>query len=264
MAQRGPGLRIKFEHIGGLTERTLLRDPFYFQCAPLDAFTRSLAFSHTDYETLGGHQHSTPGAMQLRSFTFNTLAVDWGAPWTLLNKLPLNAPKDLRGQGVRLSGPVEQFAVEIPTPLQISRELEKLLESGTPFYMSAHSPILWQFSEIPQGRLPVTMRQLEVEERAGEVDARYFNINLVEFRRPIIYQRAKGAASKKVPVTLFVRNLPNTRATLYKLAKWYYGSSAKWRVISKANGWKIAPSINLKTHFKKQKNRKIRIPALRK
>ena len=251
----GEGLRIKFEHIGGLTERTLLPQPFHFQCPPLDAFTRSLAFSHTDYETLGGHQHSTPGAMQLRSFTFNTVAVDWGAPWTLLDRLPVNTPRD-----------IATFTADIPTPLEISRELEALLASGTPFYMSAHSPLLWQRAEIPEGRLPVTMRALEVEERAGEVDARYFNINLVEFRRPIISQKGKGLAgsSKKVPVTLFVRNLPNTRPTLYKLAKWYYGSSALWRLISKANGWHIPPSTNLKTHFKKQKSRKIRIPARRK
>jgi hypothetical protein len=251
----GGGLRLKFERIGGLTERTLLRQAFHFQCPPLDAFARSLAFSHTDYETLGGYQHSTPGAMQLRSFQFNTVAVDWGAPWNLWNKLPINTPLN-----------VEEFTmgVGVPTPLEIARELEALLQSGTPFYLSAHSPLLWHLSELPQGRLPVTMRALEVEERAGEVDARYFNINLVEFRRPIISQRGKGVVSKKVPVTLFVRNLPDSRNTIYKLAKWYYGSSAKWRVISKANGWKIPPSVNLKRHFAKQRARKIRIPALRK
>jgi hypothetical protein len=249
----GEGLRIKFEHCLGLTERTLLQRPFYFQCPPLDAFTRALQYSHSDYETLDGQQHSHPAAMQLRSFTFNTVAVDWGAPWTLLDRLPVNTTADL-----------STFTADIPTPLEVAFQLEKLLESGTAFYMSARSPLLWHASEFPQGRLRVTMRSLEVEERAGEIDARYFNINLVEFRRPIISERGKGrAASSRLPVTLLIRNLPRKRDTLYELAKFYYGSASKWRVISKANGWRFAPTVNVKTRFRQQRSKKVRIPALR-
>jgi hypothetical protein len=261
-AQRhgGPGLRLTFTRIPGLTKRTLLQHPYYFQCPPLDTFSRSGQFSHTDYDSLRTGQFSRPGSMQLRSFSFNTVHIDWGAPWTLLNKLPLNADED----------ETRFVSSNFPTPLEAAYALEGLLESGTPFYFSAASPLLWHLPEIPHGRLPVTMRTLEVEERAGEVDARYFNINLVEFRRPVISAQAKGkgqrgrqGGSDRLPVSFFARNLPANRDTMHELAKFYYGSASKWRVIAKANGFtRLAGSVNLKAYFAKQRSRKITVPAL--
>jgi nucleoid-associated protein YgaU len=86
-------------------------------------------------------------------------------------------------------------------------------------------------------------------------------VNFVEFRRPTILAQRKGKGIH-LPANVLVRTLPAKRDTLYELAKFYYGSASKWRVIHKANRLHIPPSLNLKKHFRAQKQKKLRIPKL--
>lgn len=243
----GGGLHIRLSRITNLTEKGLLPHPFFFQCPPLEAFTRSFQFSHSDYDSLRSGQFSRPGSMQLRSWTFNTLFVDYGAPFTLYEKLPPNYEND------------GQFQTNPPGLLGMTDQLESLLESGTPFYLYVANLTARSRAEFKQGKMMATLRTLEVEERAGETDARYANVNFVEFRRPSIITQRKGKGAK-LPVSVLVRTLPAKRDTLYELAKFYYGSASKWRLIHKANSLHVAPSLNLKKHFAAQRNKKLRIP----
>jgi hypothetical protein len=267
----GGGLRVSMSRIPGMTGPKLLRTPFLFQCPPSESFSRSFAFSHSDYDTLRAGQQSRPVGMQLRTITFDTLFLDYGAPFTLIDPLPRN----YYGNRSRADGSDDgAFASDAPEPLHMTDELEAILESGTPFYLHVGQRDLWQRMDVDA--MPATLRTLSVEERAGEVDTRYVNVAFTEFRHPSLGPRKAGGGkgvkgkSDRLPTSVTVAQLPAGEDNLYALAKRYYGSQAKWRVIAKANGLagggssssNVPPSYSLKSVYGVKSKHKIRIPAL--
>lgn len=237
----GEGLRLRFSALAGLTAPGLLDSPFYFQVPPLENFSRQMGYAHSEYDTLRSGQFSRPAGMQLRTWQFQTIFLDYEFSLAVYG--------------------------EVPNPLEAADELEALLESGTPFKFYAGSPRLWGRSDFQQGSVPVTLRTLQVDERAGEVDCRYIDVSLSEFRRPAISGRGFGNSrghigSPYLPANLVVRLLPENRDTLYELARFYYGSASKWRVIAKVNGLDVPPSVSLREWYMRRKDKKLRIPTL--
>lgn len=215
---RGRGLSVAFSRRDE-TKKGLLGDRFLFQVPPTDSFSFSAAFGHTDYDTVSSGQYSRPGGRQLKQIQFSTLFVDYDPQWAawhygVENGLP----------------PVD--------PLGWTGELLELVESGSPFDLTVGQPNVNGAYDIRS--LAVTMRNLEVEERAGEPDARYVNVQLVEWRPISLARRRRG-----LPATVTLHE-KGDRATwdagageetlknpsLSRLAKKFYGSPARYRYIA--------------------------------
>jgi hypothetical protein len=68
--------------------------------------------------------------------------------------------------------------------------------------------------------MPVTMRSVGIEERAGEGDAKYYNMSFTQWRDPVIRRRRR---KRKFPI----RHRLTKKDTLAKLARKYYGDPSK-------------------------------------
>lgn len=140
--------------------------------------------------------------------------------------------------------------------------LERILNTGTPFRLTINNVDLWDKPDID---MYATLRALSVTERAGEVDARYADVQFVEFRSPFL----KGPVSepnknRRLPVTVLVRTLPRGRRTISALAKFYYGSASRVVPIRKANAFLagIGNNTDLVAYFKKRPMLKVKVPKL--
>lgn len=251
-----PGMRVILAPIPGLTKKGIMVDgsgkprSFRFQIPPLESFTRSLAFAHSDYDTLRLGQHSRPGGKQLESIRFQTLIVDMDVPWAVYpNTQEFN----------RTFGPgYSTLRDEMWNLLNITDQLEEILESGSPVKLYAGQPVLWQGGGGESGwdvNMPVTLRSLNIEERAGEPDARYIDVEFVEYRSLKLNRRRLGKAGKakktsaKRPAVVeiyadgraFDMNTETQIATkahpvtLYALAKRYFGDPSWATLIVRAN-----------------------------
>lgn len=236
------GLVVVLSRVEGFTQKGLLSEPFYFQCAPLETMPRDMAWQWTDYLTLGTGYHSQPNAPNLESWSFDTLMVDddWGLWFTQTKK------RDLLG---------------------MVRELKKLGDSMTPFQLQFGNPQLWGEWDVVSG---ATLRGLHVEERAGEPDSRYLTVSFMEFpdaptHKPVPADPTKSkkkTTDERYLAVLDSAKLPTHRDTMAELAKHYYGKVSDWRMIAKASGLtKYGPNTNLRTTAGKQKPPvKIKVP----
>lgn len=234
-AANDEGLRIMFSRLPGYTA-TNLGLPFYFQVPPLDEFGWSVGFTHTDYETVAAGSYSRPGGRTLATIDFNTMFVDFDPTWATHHY----------GAG----GP--------PLDIQLwTRHLRLLCQKGMPFVMRAGTPAMWEHADIED--LPVTMRTLNVVERAGEVDTRYLSMQLVEYRKVTLKRKRRG-----LPATVKVygngiatynsgdgeRRIGTTKdhVDLADISKKFYGSPGKWRRIANANrgleNWRAGWSLD--------------------
>ena len=222
----GPGLRVVLERIPGITKKGLLDQPFRFQVPPLDAFRHQHAHSWLDYDTILSGQFSRKGGRQLIVIPFQALFLDWTPTWAVIQD--------------------ENY---LPDPLRVTRDLLELLETGSPFYFTAGQPELWGHYDILD--LPMKLTTIDVEERGGEIDARYTDVTFVEYRSPkLIDTKKKGKGRKrssdKLPSWVQVNENGSARdksghhfaapCTLHKLALHFYGSHGKWKLIAKRNG----------------------------
>lgn len=228
----GDGLIVALSRIDGLTDASVLKSPFYFQCPPLDRMPRDHSWEWTDYPTIDAGTHSVPVAPDLTTITFDSIFVD----------------NDYRYRFVLTNS---------RHVLSMLRDLAEIGDTMTPFQLQYGQPVLWGVWDAVMG---VTMRSLHVEERHGEDDARYITCSFTEFRDvprlvavpppPRIATAEPNSRSgahetyasprttpsgQRVLAVLAAADLPND-VTLASLAKRYYGSVTDWRAIATASG----------------------------
>jgi hypothetical protein len=246
------GLRVtlqRFKH----TKKGVLKQPLNFQVAPLEAFGWTQATTFNDFDTLSRGQFSRLGGRQLLSFEMRTIVVDYQPTWVSWERARPNAPH----------------------PQRVAQELKDLAQLGSPMMFVARSG-WWEGNDL---RLPVTLRSVAVEERAGEIDARYFDLSFVEWREQTAEQRGysgEDGQGDKTPATVKLEKdgrgveegsgkvVAGNPATLSKLALYYYGDPTLWRAIVMDNGIKdFAPGRDLNELDKNGKRvRKLHIPRL--
>lgn len=267
---RTSGIEVVLRRVPGVTRRKLLRRSYHFQVAPLDEFGWEQAYNWVDYETLRKGQMTRDGGRQLKTVTFSSLVVDHNPQWAVW-------------AGGRRHSIRRDLEAEAPNPLQVARQLEKLLEAGTPIRLIARNRALYDRPEID---MPATLRSVNVRERAGEVDARYFDLSFVEWREPQLRRRGYGKkrshelpAVVRIGVDGVVREVEvegdrvkkgerhkigkkGKPATLRKLAKHFYGEQSGWHAIARKNGIKnFGPEQGLdELHRRGRKHRRLTIP----
>ena len=263
----GEGLRVQLQAIKGITDKGLLKRPFFFQCPPLEEFSIEYAHSHTDYETVSAGQFSRRGGLLLRQTSFDTLFVDQG------------------------SFTVTPGGDEVDAKIEVLiDELVEVVESGSPFLLTvAHQfpPLFfenWDLTEAgPELQMPATMRTLRVSEKAGEGDARYASMSFTEYRDPVVGRNLAGkrrGGGTELPLTgsivsggFFtyadgtqlkqVKGGPRSAGpvALVTLSKKFYGTPNLARHIGGENGlgsWGVETPIN--QHPKYKKGGKLKIP----
>lgn len=217
------GYVIRFSRIRGLTHPKLLRRSLRFPNGPLDSVRQGASFNHGEYQTIRLGTFSRPGGRELRTVSFTTLLTDW----------PL---------------PVATYPDDEQEPLDFLTRLRRIMATGTPFWLHMGTP---SYSDDWDVSMAVTLRSVEAEERAGELDTRYVDLSLVEYRKASVKGRKKGRKEghrSHTPATVTVRKDGTARGirgqvTLAKLARDYYGSTARWRPIARANQGALVKGI---------------------
>jgi hypothetical protein len=247
----GDGLIVGLVAIPGVTSSKILKQPFWFQCPPTDEMPVDITWQWTDYNTIDAGMHSNPNGQGLDVFTFSTLFVD--------------------------DDPHHRFALYRDRHvLSMLRELREIGDAMTPVQLQYGQPTLWGVWDRVVG---VSLRSLHITERAGEVDARYLTVSMTEFpdvprlvavkppHHPGNKSGSHSGSSKngRVLARLNSAHLPKGQRTLAEIAKRYYGSSSPWRLIAKASGLSVGPTVDLpSTVGKKKPPPQIVVPALKK
>ena len=246
------------------TKKGVLKQPLRFQIAPVDEFGWDATYAWNDYETISAGQFTRRGGRQLRTLNLTTLAVDWSAPWAVVQR---GGPEDPLDD--------EDYYSSAGGPWKVAKRLDALVQRGTPMLLIVKNPRL--YSE-PDLQLIVTLRSANLRERAGEPDARYFDLGFTEYRAPKITRKAYGERHELPAQVVITRNgvaieverdnkrLPKKQrhrigtearpATLRKLAKHYYGTPKEWKRIAKRNN--IAKNISGDDSLEKLYNRRKR------
>lgn len=242
------GMRVILAPIKGLTSKKIMlsgsgqQRSFRFQMPPTESFARGMSYSHTDYDTLRLGTHSQPGGPGLQSVSFSTLFVDHDPSYAVWPNTQKFAETDS-------SSGFNTLRDEYWNVLNMTEQLEEIMNSGTPVRLYAGQPTLWQGGGGESGwdvNMPVTLRGLNVEERAGELDARYVDVEFVEYRELRLQRRrmgkatgAAGRSSAKRPAVVEI--YPDGRAydtstekkiatvgkaTLMTLGKYYFGDTS--------------------------------------
>jgi len=244
----GSGLRVTLQSAPGYTDKKLLKAPFRFQVPPLEEYTQQFAFDHAEYTTLKNGTFTRKTGRQLRQIQFQTLFLDYSVSW-------------------------EAWRNPAVDPLEAAETLKGLVLTGTPFQLLVSNSQLW--GEKQDTNMLAVLKALTVTEKAGEPDARYFDVSFQEWRAPAIIKRkqlgkkTKGgqqrpARSKpKTPAYLWVRADGSAKhrskswtaarpVTLNGLSIYFYGRSAHWRTIASANNIKgVASKDNLGVYVRR-------------
>lgn len=259
------GLSIVLTAIPGLTSKDVLETPFFFQCPPLEQFTVEYGFNHVEYDTIRAGTFSRKGGRSLRLVSFDTLTVDWGL-FAFFNFEQIEAMRD---------------------------RLIALTESGEPFEFTAHHSS--QGSEIadvgwPELQMAATLRDLQVIEKAGEGDARYYTAQFSEYRDPVADRQGRGGAGGQggaggpggdLPTFVSVFGDGDVKdakgktigtvekpSSMESLARAYYGDGQQWRNIALKNnltGWGATDKLYRHPRFQKlapKQSDKVKIPNI--
>lgn len=222
------------------TKKGVLRKPLRFPIAPVDEFGWDAAYAWTDYDTISAGQFSRRAGRQLRTLQVTTLAIDWSAPWSVIQSGEQEIDED--------------FYDAAGGPWEMAKRLDTLVMRGTPMLLIVRNEILYSKPDV---QMIVTLRSANLRERAGEPDARYFDLGFTEYRVPKISRKNYGerhelpaqvVITKKgvaIEVERDDKRLPKKQrhrigtdkspATLRKLAKHYYGTPKEWKRIAKRN-----------------------------
>jgi hypothetical protein len=168
---RGDGLRIKLSAIPGVTRgdaKKVLKNPYYFQCPPLDELQRQWAFTFSSYTNYKGEEFLQRGGKQLTPITFRTVAVEWG-----------------------------RFTVEWDFDVdRLEKDLNRIVDAGWPVQML----MTHQYGKEAEFDAPIVIESFTSSENAGEQDARYFDLACRRWNDPITNRR--GGAGREYPVTI--------------------------------------------------------------
>ncbi len=157
---RGQGLRIQLKKIPGVTRgdaAKVLKTPYRFQCPPLENFAFTKGFSHSRYTTYDGTEYTTPAGRTLTTTTFRTLCVEYG-------------------------GYVVEHDFDVP---ELVGDLERLVSAGYPVnFLATH-----QYNKEPELEMDAILESVVVTEEAGEMDARYLDLVITEWRQTTTKRR---------------------------------------------------------------------------
>lgn len=252
------GLSVVLAKIPGVTDKKVLRDRFHFQVPPTDEWGWEKGHGYEDYTIIDKGDFSRPTGRQLKTITYNGLFVDYNPSWAVY------AGGKKHRNKIEPGGP----APHLP---QIGRYLERIMDTGTAIRLIAWNRALYPKPEVD---MAVTIRSLTQREKAGEPDARYFNISFTESREPRI-RRRRHSKKDSLPTRVTIRKSgqvvddeggsvgsANNPATLRRLAKKYYHDPGKWRLIARKNGIRsFGPDEDLgKLARRGQKKRRLKIP----
>lgn len=232
-SRRGaPGLRVRLKRVRDLTPKNVLRHPLYLPCLIGPEFVQVKTAGHTEWETVSAGQFSQGWAGKkaptLDDLSFDSLSLTWDADW-------LTNPET--------------------GPLEMKRELDRILASRQPFHMS----VFLLPHGVSEARGLYTLRMVERRLPRGEPDTRYYSLQFKEFREAS-QRRRTNRKSERLPVRHVVRD----GDTLRKLAQRYYGDGSLWDVIASVNGiarWGSEDDLTKIARFKKNGAR-ITIPKI--
>lgn len=229
----GEGLKVRLARVDGLTEEDVLPYPFYFQVPPLEEFSIEGTAAWSDYDTLRLGQRSRPGGEQLRTVTFGSLFVDWDAPWMVWHP----------GEGGWDAG-------------ELTKELFDIMDACTPFELFVHYVDL---RDRPEFHHLASLRSVRSVERAGEPDAKYVDVQFVEYERMRLRRNSRDRTPEKDR-----KHTLRSTDTLRGIALRYYGEGMAWRRIASANGIRGVSSesaTELASWARKHSRKTLKIPA---
>lgn len=291
------GLLIKLSEIPGLTVdgngKRLLTSPFVFQCPPMNEFKVTRQYTFGNYDTIYDGQYTRRGSLQLKVWSFDTLAMYLGVNadnphrheprWVPFANYDGKTFMQWQGQTIGVNRPT--------TPEWYARQLANLHFSGAPFKFSASwAATKSDFSLDGASIEPViltnaTLLQYDEDYKAGEGDAIYFEgCSFQEWKDPTIKQsglgKPKGATHLPAWVNLYPtgacrdsagQRIPKSGdCTLADLARHFYGEPSDWRLIARANhltggaaNTKLIdfPRLRFPAHSRKPRSRRLTIPA---
>lgn len=204
------GLRVRLSRARGLTPRGVLDSPIWLPVV-LGEFTVGESADHTDYDTHRAGEFSTPAqgggrARKLRTTDLEMMALDWDAPWLQWYRHP---------DGIK-------------------RELKKILRSKAPVKLLAQNR-LQGGSDGDELRMLVTIRDTQRTLKPGEADARYWQLEIKEFREHSVRRlQSEEGRGYLLPTKHILRDSD----TLMELSQRYYGFHWGWRTIADANNIK--------------------------
>lgn len=151
--------------ISGMTPKTVLKRPYYFQCPPMDDFAIAYGHSHGKYSTIDG-EYSRRGGRNLITTSFRTLVVEYGG-----------------------------FVVE--HNYDVEKLVDRLIyisQRGYPFdLLCTHA-----YNQEPELHMDAVLESVTVSESANELDARYLDLAFSEYRDPVVKRRKlKGGSRTK-------------------------------------------------------------------
>lgn len=206
--KRRDGLRVRLSRARGLTPKGILESPIWLPVV-LGDFTVNEGAAHTDYETHRRGEFSVPGqgggrARMLRSTDLDSMTLDWDATWLTWYR----------------------------NPHAIKKELRKILHGKRPVKLLAQNYLSGR-AQKEEVRMLVTLRDTTRTLKPGEPDARYWTLEIREYRRHSV-RRLQNEESRGF--LLPMKHKLRESDTLIYLSKHYYGFHWGWRDIRDANG----------------------------
>lgn len=199
----GAGFRVRLARLKGLTDSKLLPWPLFFQIGSLDDWEVVADGAHEDYETIGAGEFSRKGGgRKLKEVEFHTMILFQDASWLTVHGVD---------------------------PFYVRNQVEGLRDTRSPFELM----VTLATGQI-ELKMDATIRHSGRVLKAGEPDARYIDVQMKEYRDPVVKQRRHTASKVKFPH----RHKLTAADTLASLAKKYYRTSEGWRAIASANAIK--------------------------
>lgn len=232
----GQGTQVSLHAVRGLTRRGWLAVPYRFAIPPLDSWQHSFTGRMNAFDVVGGAdgpaEHARPGGPGLQTVTFQALWMDWHpAHWGVWKP--------------------DQLA-----PILAVRELKQIARKNIIFRLRIRNPHLFRQDDVD---MLATITQGDVEERAGEPDARYLTLSFQEYAELDAQRRSREKHQSDGPWTVKIKS----GMTLRSLARDYYHEQSLWTVIANANphmqNW--APSRDLHEWATKYHRTRITIPS---
>jgi len=220
---------------GPRTKPGILPQAFYFQTGPIESFAFESIAEWSDYDTLGRKRFSRPNSVQLIPIAFDTVFMDY-----LFEEVPAALQQYVRnlsalGLPATAIDGVSTHPYFAPPEARVV-ELRAIQRSLTPVILTIADSDVLRAPAAPsvglntssQLSLEVTLRNVRDEQRAGEPDARYVNVQFVQYAPIELAQSKRGGTKGTAGTTkLTIRSLKDDEITVARLARKYYGDASK-------------------------------------